>query len=371
MQGKALNQDDLRSLFRQLQADGYRIIGPKVQDDVVTLTELTDFDELPVGILDIQEPGAYRLEETGDKSLFRYRTGPRSPKNALHPPRQHLWTASRKDQDLQFTPAPAGDSRPIAFFGIKSCDLAAIEKLDQVLGEGPAYVQRSAGRLTIVAGCSDPGPLCFCGDMGSGPFADKGYDLILTETQPGGDPVYLTTAGSAAGRSLIAGPGREATPAEVQGESELKAAAAKKAEGQGAMGKAREIGDRLDHPRWQEVADRCLSCANCTMVCPTCFCSTVVDRTDLDGDHSERWLQWDSCFHEDFSYLHGGAVRRSPASRYRQWLTHKLSSWWEQFDSSGCVGCGRCIAWCPVGIDLRDEVLALTASSASASGEEQ
>jgi len=123
-----------------------------------------------------------------------------------------------------------------------------------------------------------------------------------------------------------------------------------------------------DAARWNDVAERCLTCGNCTMACPTCFCTTVEDMTDLSGDHAERWQSWDSCFELDFSYLHGGPVRSSPRSRYRQWLTHKLGTWHDQFGSSGCVGCGRCIVWCPVGIDLTEEVAALQAEAEQAGG---
>jgi Fe-S-cluster-containing hydrogenase component 2 len=121
----------------------------------------------------------------------------------------------------------------------------------------------------------------------------------------------------------------------------------------------------LEHPRWDDVASRCLACANCTMACPTCFCSTVEDTTDLTGDHAERWRSWDSCFTMDFSHVHGGSVRTSTRARYRQWLTHKLSTWHAQFGTSGCVGCGRCITWCPVAIDLTQEVAAIRGSEGS------
>jgi Fe-S-cluster-containing hydrogenase component 2 len=121
----------------------------------------------------------------------------------------------------------------------------------------------------------------------------------------------------------------------------------------------------FDHPRWDNVAQRCLTCANCTMVCPTCFCTTVEDVSDVTGSHAERWRKWDSCFSQNFSYIHGGSVRSSAKSRYRQWMTHKLASWIDQFGSSGCVGCGRCITWCPVGIDITEEVRAIRESPAS------
>ena len=116
-----------------------------------------------------------------------------------------------------------------------------------------------------------------------------------------------------------------------------------------------------EHRRWDDVAARCLACANCTLVCPTCFCATVEDVTDLTGDHAERWRRWDSCFTLEHSYLHGGSVRTSTRARYRQWLTHKLATWIDQFGTSGCVGCGRCITWCPVAIDITAEVAAIRA----------
>ena len=124
----------------------------------------------------------------------------------------------------------------------------------------------------------------------------------------------------------------------------------------------------LEHPRWDEVAARCLACGNCTMVCPTCFCTSVDDITDLSGDSAERVRRWDSCFTMMFSHLHGGSVRTSARSRYRQWLTHKLAAWIDQFGSSGCVGCGRCITWCPAGIDLTEEVRAVRQSDGAKGG---
>ena len=113
----------------------------------------------------------------------------------------------------------------------------------------------------------------------------------------------------------------------------------------------------LEHPRWDEVAARCLTCANCTMVCPTCFCTTVEDVHRPRRATRRARAPLGFLLHAwNFPTLHGGSVRGSAKSRYRQWMTHKLATWIDQFGTSGCVGCGRCITWCPVGIDITEEV---------------
>jgi ferredoxin len=126
--------------------------------------------------------------------------------------------------------------------------------------------------------------------------------------------------------------------------------------------------DNFEHPRWDDVASRCLTCGNCTMVCPTCFCFSITEVTDLAGLQAEQQRSWDSCFTVEHSNLHGGPVRVSGRSRYRQWMTHKLATWIDQFGTSGCVGCGRCITWCPVGIDITEEAAAIRASDGDTGG---
>ena len=128
-------------------------------------------------------------------------------------------------------------------------------------------------------------------------------------------------------------------------------------------GLAAAIRSQPEHPRWAEMADRCMACGNCTQVCPTCFCTSIEDKAALDGTAAERVRRWDSCFTPDFSYIHGGSVRPSVRARYRHWLTHKLGTWHDQFGTSGCVGCGRCITWCPAGIDITEEARALQAGA--------
>jgi ferredoxin len=155
-------------------------------------------------------------------------------------------------------------------------------------------------------------------------------------------------------------------PHSQAGTEDIAQAAAVVARTAASMGRTMEAGGvkdlllrNLQHPRWEDVAERCLTCGNCTMVCPTCFCTAMEDASDVSGQTASRSRRWDSCFTTDFSYIHGGSVRTSAKSRYRQWMTHKLATWFDQFGTSGCVGCGRCITWCPVGIDITEEVRAI------------
>jgi sulfhydrogenase subunit beta (sulfur reductase) len=228
---------------------------------------------------------------------------------------------------------------------------------------GSRYAARRARLFIVAVNCTEPGETCFCASMGTGPGAEGGYDLALTELPQKDGHRFLIRAGSAPGVAVLGKlRGEQADDATVQtARSALEAAAARMGR-QMPAGDLRELmADSRQAAHWDEVAARCLTCGNCTMACPTCFCTAVEDTTDLTGDHAERWERWDSCFDLDFSYLHGGSIRRSASSRYRQWLTHKLGTWHDQFGSSGCVGCGRCIVWCPAGIDLTEEVRALQA----------
>jgi ferredoxin len=210
--------------------------------------------------------------------------------------------------------------------------------------------------------------------MKTGPAVTFGFDLALTEL---GDRLVIEVGTDAGGAALAKAPWVPCTLEEIEKARELpfklsqhmmqrdRASGAEASEGQpkGRYLDTREIHDlllhNLEHPRWDHVAERCLACGNCTMVCPTCFCSSVQEVTDLTGDTFRRERLWDSCFSAEHSYLTAGPVRRTTRSRYRQWLTHKLATWIDQFGASGCVGCGRCITWCPVGIDLTEEVEAL------------
>jgi len=362
-----LDRDGLDALIATLGQRGYRVVGPTVRDRAIVYDDITGVGDLPAGWTDEQDGGHYRLKRRGDDALFGYVVGPQSWKKFLHPPRLKLWSAKRGEDG--FTVAQEAEpTEKLAFIGVRSCEIAAIAVQDRVFLQGayvdPHYRARREGAFIVAVNCGEAGGTCFCVSMKTGPRADKGFDISLTEIAVDGAFAYLTEAGSPAGAEVLA-----TLPQRPAAKHHRDAADAAVDNARHHMGRTMDaygirdlLMDNLEHPRWNEVAERCLTCGNCTLVCPTCFCTSVEDASDLSGGAAERTRRWDSCFTMDFSYIHGGSVRASPKSRYRQWMTHKLASWWDQFDTSGCVGCGRCITWCPVGIDITEEARAIRAA---------
>ncbi len=358
----------LDALFGALRSAGYETVGPTVRDGAIVLDRIESVAELPAGWGDEQEAGRYRLRRRDDSALFGWAVGAHSWKSVLFPARLGLWSATRAGDGTGFVVDEVVEEvAPTALIGVRSCDLHAIAIQDQVLVGGsypdPDYVRRRDSVFVVAVHCSDPAATCFCASMGTGPRAPGAYDLALTELVDAAGHRFVVEVGTERGGAVLANVPRRAVRTDEhdlaqQVSIDATARMTRVVETEG-------IRDLLtanpEHPRWDDVAERCLACTNCTLVCPTCFCSTVEDATDLTGQHAERTRRWDSCFALDHSYLHGGSVRSTHQARYRQWMTHKLATWIDQFDSSGCVGCGRCITWCPVGIDITAEVAAIRA----------
>jgi ferredoxin len=364
---EVIDRTSLDDLLQALRRRGFTVIGPTVRDQAIIYDEVSSVDDLPAGWTDVQDGGTYRLVRRDDEALFGYVVGPRSWKHFLHPPRLTLLRARRTDGELEIT--EESDEPPAyAFLGVRSCDLHAIATQDRVLMEGdhpdPHYSARREGAFIVAINCGEAGGTCFCVSMQTGPRAESGYDLALTEILDGGQHRFTVEVGSERGAEVLAEVG--SAPAEEADRGAAEAAVERAAGQMGRQMETEGIKELLyrnyENPRWDEVSERCLTCGNCTMVCPTCFCTTVEDVTDLSGTESERVRSWDSCFTMDFSYVHGGSVRSSSRSRYRQWMTHKLATWIDQFGTSGCVGCGRCITWCPVAIDITEEAAAIRAT---------
>lgn len=365
-----LSRKNFPQLFESLDKRGYQILGPTPRDGAVVYDGLQSVEDLPIGLTDEHEGGTYRLKARRDKALFGYVVGPQSWKKFLHPPKLRLWQAKKNGPGFQITPE-SEEIKPLAFVGVRPCELSAIFIQDRILTKGEFvdahYRKQRQDTLVVAVNCTEPGGTCFCDSMNTGPRAEFGFDLALTEVLDKKDHYFVIEVGTKKGEEVLKElPHEVATEAQVTLAEQLLAKAADK------MGRSMDTTDiknllyrNYEHPQWQQVAERCLACTNCTMVCPTCFCTTVEDVTDLAGTQAERWRRWDSCYTKDFSYVHGGSVRTSGSARYRHWITHKLATWIDQFGASGCVGCGRCITWCPVGIDITEEVHNLRASEAN------
>ncbi len=352
---------DRQRLIDALMEAGHEVHGPVVRDGVIRYEPITIIEELPRGWRDEQQPGRYRLQRQDDERLFAWAAPAHSLKPHVFAPRETLFTA-RRDTEGRLTFETAEPEAPrIAILGARACDLAGLFLQDKHFLHGPhadaAYRARRRNLFLIAVHCTHPAATCFCAATGDGPVARYGYDLAIGEIDAG----WLLTARSEAGVAMLARlPVQEADEEQRQAADAAFTAAAR------AQTRRLPEGDlpaRLaalaESPAWAEVAERCLACGNCTAVCPSCFCHAHVEETDLDGGRSQRLRQWDSCFTARHSLLHGRPVRADIASRYRQWLTHKLAGWHEQYDRSGCSGCGRCITWCPEGIDLLAEATAV------------
>jgi len=357
-----LERAGLQRLVDILHDGGARVLGPVVRDGAVVLDEIRTAEELPVGWRDEQSPGSYRLDSSAGERVFDVVHGPGSLKPLVFAPRETLLQIEMGEPGQPFRAEPVlPEPPPTAVIGVRACDLAALAVQDRVFlydrYPDPAYATRRKGLLLVAVSCTRSVSTCFCTSFGSGPEATEGYDLALTELDDG----FLVRAGSPAGQELLASLGLRPAGAEecVEERRALEACA----EGIHRRVDTRELPEslyqRLDHPRWDDVAERCLSCGNCTLVCPTCFCHDERDEPDLSGKTSLRVREWDSCFNRDHSQVHGINFRPRIRDRYRQWLVHKLAGWIDQFGTSGCVGCGRCLTWCPVGIDLTEELHAI------------
>jgi len=354
-----LSKAALQPLIDKLRARQFSVIAPVVSESAVVLEEIERAEQMPIGWSTQQTPGGYRLVRGNPGEYFGAVPSAHSWKRFLNLPRTDLLISRKTEQGWTFSPAE--DNAPqLALLGVPACDLQAIQLLDRVfLGSysDPHYLNRRHRLFILAVNCNVPAANCFCQSMGTGPKVKSGYDLAMTELPDS----FLLYVGSEAGSELLDGlDWQPATAFDLGRAAQVEQRAERQFKRTLQTEKLPEIVfNRLESSRWDAVAERCLSCGSCTMACPTCFCNTVEESITLDGQLARRTRLWDSCFSMEFSHMHGGNSRPTTRARYRQWLTHKFASWKEQFGDLGCVGCGRCITWCPVGIDVTEELRTL------------
>jgi NAD(P)H-flavin reductase/ferredoxin len=365
-----LPRDRLDDLLIALAAGGRRVVGPTVADGAIVFADLSRAESLPAGWTLATAPGRARLDRLpdgpGEARVFAYPVSGEGIKRFTFPSRVDVLSMSTSDDGrIQVTVEGQGEPGPLAIVGARACDLAALGVHDRVLAEGPAvdpdYAARRRDLLIVAVDCAVAGSTCFCASMGAGPEVTSGADMVITELDDG----FVVRVPTPAGERVV-----EALHLSAASDDRIAAAAAQAAATRAALGTAaippnpRDLLlGNLDHPRWDAVAERCIACANCTLVCPTCFCTGLEVRSGFDTAASSASRTWDSCFTEGYAQIAGGSFRPRHRDRYRQWLTHKFATWWDQFGTSGCIGCGRCIAWCPVGIDVRAELNAIAATA--------
>ncbi|GAB2856679.1 4Fe-4S dicluster domain-containing protein [Nocardioides pacificus] len=369
METRSLDLDGLQTLIDVLARRGYTVLGPTVRQGVIVNAPVRGVGDLPLGWGDEQDAAHYRLRRRTDGAVFGFAAGVQSAKPVFFPAEQVLWRGRRTATgfDAQ-VPDPTAEG-PYALLGVRSCDLHAVGIHDTVLRDrgfrDDAYAARREDAFVVAVTCSDPAGTCFCASMDTGPRVREGhgapFDLALTELMEGGGHRFLVEVGSERGAEIVDEIGAApAADADLElAERVVERALSRMGRRLDTVGLKELLYASAESPVWNDIARRCLACSNCTAVCPTCFCTTVQDSTDLSGDRADRSRVWDSCFNADFSHVHGGNVRESTRARYRQWMTHKLGAWIDQFGTSGCVGCGRCVTWCPAGIDITQEVAAL------------
>ena len=354
--------DQFQKLLGLIKGDGYKLLGPTIRNQVIIYDEIQSAQDLPIGWMDEQDPGHYRLKRRSDQAYFGYNLGPHSWKQFLFPPREKLFSARKQQNGMVVFQENQLIVEKMAFIGARACEIQAISVQDKVFNHKLAvykqYQQRRDNLFIMAVNCTRNVNTCFCVSMDAGPEVTEGYDLALTEVINDHEHYFVMNVGSNKGQSFC-----DQLQLQSAGQTECRSAQLLVEKNKEQM--VRNVDNEHVHEmlakswnckRWDQVAQRCVNCANCTLVCPTCFCSDNEDKVSLDGSQVDRWQSWDSCFNLSHSSIHGGSIRESAKSRYRQWLTHKFGTWWDQFGVSGCVGCGRCITWCPVGIDVTEEL---------------
>lgn len=322
--------------FRAQLASQYKVLGPVARGNDVVFTEIQNAADLIL---------------SSRQSLL-------PPKKYFRPPTEKLFTF----KDRQVTEIAEASSEQRAVIGIHPCDVNGMQILDRVFGDtypDPYYQQLRKNTLIVAQNCTTPCANGFCTSFNTGPGATAGFDLALTDL---GDN-FLVEVGSEAGQALAAAAGlAEASEAEKQLAAHLisDCAAAMQPRKMAPADLPAFMLERVDHPHWQELKERCLACGSCTNVCPTCFCFDVKDPVDLSLTDGNRERTWDSCQYYKFSRVALDHIfRPDRAARVKQRLFHKLAYYQQQFETNGCVGCGRCVDTCIVKIDPVEVVAAL------------
>ena len=249
--------------------------------------------------------------------------------------------------------------------GVHPCDIHSLKILDLVFGGtyvDDYYFARRKNTAIIGIDCV-PDDLCFCRSMGTD-FAEDGFDLFLSDI----DDAYLVRVGTSLGDDMVNAASSLFQDVNQQAREEYKKRSNERRKHFKVDVEIWDLPEIMDleyeSQVWQEVGDKCLSCGTCSMVCPTCYCYDVFDELNLDAQSGERKRRWDSCLFKDYALVAGGHnFRAERSSRVKNRYYHKERGFVAQYGRPACVGCGRCIAACPAGINIIDVITKLRSES--------
>ena len=310
----------------------------------------------------VRLPDQVAFREIGDGDAFTldYANTRASVKTLFFPQAETMLTYERSLDRFNDIRAVPFDAVPTVILGLRPCDARGLELLDRVFGQGqyrdPYYLARRAATVVVALACTDPRQTCFCHAVGGDPYSSEGADVLLSDA----DDAYIAVPQTEKGEEWLTTLSLSAVDDGHLETSQAVAARAHEllAEIEPVAGLEDQLVDLFESAVWAEIAEKCIACGTCTYLCPGCHCFNIQDRVLANG--GSRLRSWDGCMYEGFTkHASGHNPRPDQGTRWRQRTLHKFAYLPENVGMYGCVGCGRCITYCPVRLDIREVIARL------------